>query len=56
MSVAVILFLVRSVPFRLEIDCLLLTTAVNCLCREIHFIGTDDGVVIVGAIVLFWIF
>ena len=56
MSVAVILFLVRSLLFRLEIDYILLTIAVNFLCREIHFIGTDNGVVIVGAIVLVWIF
>ena len=56
MSVAVILFLVRSLVYRLEIDYILLTMATNFLCREIHFTGTDNGVVIVGAIVLVWIF
>ncbi len=56
MSSAVILFLVRSLLYRLEIDYVLLTIAVNFLCREIHFIGTDNGVVIVGVIVLVWIF
>ena len=56
MSIAVILFLIRSLLFRLEIDYILLTIAVNFLCREIHFIGTDNAVVIVGAIVLIWIF
>jgi hypothetical protein len=56
MSVAVILFLIRSLLYRLEIDYILLTMAANFLCREIHFIGTDNGVVIVGAIVLVWIF
>ncbi len=56
MSIAVILFLIRSLLFRLEIDYILLTMAVNFLCREIHFIGTDNAVVIVGAIVLIWIF
>jgi len=56
MSTAVILFLVRSLLYRLEIDYILLTMAVNFLCREIHFVGTDNGVVIVAAIVLVWIF
>jgi hypothetical protein len=55
MSIAVILFLVRSLRYRLEIDYILLTMAVNFLCREIHFVGTDNGVVIVAAIVLVWI-
>ena len=52
----VILFLVRSLLFRLELDYFLLTVAVNFLCREIHFMATNNGVVIVGAIVLVWIF
>jgi hypothetical protein len=55
MGIAVILFLVRSLLYRLEIDYILLTMAVNFLCREIHFIGTDNAVVIVAAIVLVWI-
>ena len=54
MSIAVILFLVRSLLYRLEIDYILLTMAVNFLCREIHFVGTDNGVVTVAAIVLVW--
>jgi len=56
MSIAVILFLVRSLLYRLEIDYILLTMAVNFLCREIHFIGTDNAVVIVAGIVLAWVF
>jgi hypothetical protein len=56
MSIAVILFLVRSLLYRLEIDYILLTMAVNFLCREIHFIGTNNAVVIVAAIILVWIF
>lgn len=55
MSIAVILFLVRSLLYRLEIDFILLTMAVNFLCREIHFIGTDNAVVIIAAIVLVWV-
>ena len=55
MGIAVILFLVRSLLYRLEIDYILLTMAVNFLCREIHFIGTDNAVVIVAAIVLVWV-
>jgi hypothetical protein len=56
MSIAVLLFLVRSLLYRLEIDYILLTMAVNFLCREIHFIGTNSAVVIVAAIILVWIF
>ena len=56
MSSVVILFLVRSLLYRLEIDYILLTMAVNFLCREIHFTGTSNAVVIVAAIVLVWIF
>lgn len=56
MSIAVIMFLVRSILYRLEIDYILLVMAVNFLCREIHFIGTDNAVVIVAVIVLAWVF
>jgi len=56
MSIAVILFLVRSLLYRLEIDYVLLTMAVNFLCREIHFIGTNNAVIIVAAIILVWVF
>jgi hypothetical protein len=56
MSIAVILFLVRSLLYRLEIDYILLTMAVNFLCREIHFRGTNNAVVIVAAIILVWVF
>ncbi len=56
LSIAVILFLVRSLLYRLEIDYILLTMAANFLCREIHFVGTDNAVVIVAAFVLVWIF
>ena len=36
MSIAVILFLIRSLLYRLEVDYILLTMAANFLCREIH--------------------
>ena len=55
MSIAVILFLVRSILYRLEIDYILLVIALNFLCREIHFAGTDNAVVIIAAIVLVWV-
>jgi hypothetical protein len=55
MSIAVILFLVRSILYRLEIDYILFAIALNFLCREIHFAGTDNAVVIIAAIVLVWI-
>lgn len=56
MGIAVILFLVRSLLYRLEFDFIVLTMAVNFLCREIHFTGTDNAVVIVAAAVLIWIY
>ena len=55
MSIAVILYLVRSILYRLEIDYILFAIALNFLCREIHFAGTDNAVVIVAAIILVWI-
>ena len=55
MSIAVILFLVRSILYRLEIDYILFVIALNFLCREIHFAGTDNAVVIIAAIVLVWV-
>lgn len=55
MSIAVILFLVRSILYRLEIDYILFAISLNFLCREIHFAGTDDAVIIVAAIILVWI-
>ncbi len=47
LSIATVLFLVRAWLYRLEIDYLLLVMAINFLCREIHFTGTDNGVVLV---------
>ena len=56
MSIAVIIYLVRSLLYRFEIDYILLAISINFLCREIHFTGTDNGVVIVAALILAWIF
>ena len=55
MGVATVLFLMRAVCYRMEIDFILLVMSVNFLCREIHFIGTDNAVVIVAGLVLIWI-
>ena len=55
MGVATVLFLMRAVRYRMEIDFILLIMSVNFLCREIHFVGTDNGVVIVAGLVLIWI-
>lgn len=59
MGLATGLFLVRAWRFRLELDYILLLMAVNFLCREIHFTGTDTAVVIIAAAVLaltlYWI-
>lgn len=55
MGVATALFLVRAVCYRMEIDFILAVMSANFLCREIHFVGTDNGVVIVAGLVLIWI-
>ena len=55
MGVATVLFLMRAVCFRMEIDFILFVMSVNFLCRELHFVGTDNGIVIVAGLVLIWI-
>lgn len=55
MSVAVVLFLIRAVCYRLEIDFILAVMSINFLCRKLHFVGTDNAVVIVAGLVLIWI-
>ena len=55
LSFVVVLFLIRSWLYRLEIDYVLLVIAISFLCREIHFAGTDGAVVIVAAFVLVWV-
>ena len=52
---ATALFLLRAVCYRMEIDFILAAMSTNFLCREIHFVGTDNGVVIVAAFVLIWL-
>lgn len=52
LSIASGLFLMRAWLFRLELDYLLLVMAINFMCREIHFAGTDNGVVAVAVCVL----
>ena len=55
LAIATALFLIRAVCYRIEIDSILAVMSVNFLCREIHFVGTDNGVVIVAAFVLIWV-
>jgi hypothetical protein len=55
MGVATLLFLMRAVFYRMEIDYILAVTSINFLCRELHFVGTDNAVVIVAGLVLIWI-
>jgi hypothetical protein len=55
LSVATVLFLIRTVCYRMEIDFILAVMSVNFLCREIHFPGTDNGVVIVAGLIFCWI-
>jgi hypothetical protein len=55
MSLVVVVFLIRSLLYRLEMDYVLLLMAANFLCREFHFSGTDDAVVFISACVLAWV-
>lgn len=55
MGVATALFVMRAFCYRMEVDFILAVMSVNFLCREIHFVGTDNGVVIVAAFVLIWV-
>ncbi len=55
MGVATVLFLMRAVCYRMEIDFILSAMSVNFLCREIHFEATDNAVVIIAGLVLFWV-
>ena len=55
MGVATVLFLMRAVFYRMEIDYILAVMSINFLCREIHFVGTDNAVVIVAGMVLIWV-
>jgi hypothetical protein len=40
----------------MEIDIILAVMSANFLCRELHFIGTDNGVVIIAGLILMWAF
>ena len=55
MGAATVLFLIRAVFYRMEIDYILSVMSINFLCRELHFVGTDNAVVIVAGLVLIWI-
>lgn len=55
MSSAVAIFLTRVLCYRMEIDYILTAMSVNFLCREIHFKGTNNAVVIVAGLVLIWV-
>jgi hypothetical protein len=55
MGAATAVFLIRAVFYRMEIDYILAVMSINFLCREIHFVGTDNAVVVVAGLVLIWI-
>ena len=55
MGTATLVFLMRSVFYRMEVDYVLSVMSINFLCRELHFVGTDNAVVIVAGIVLIWV-
>jgi hypothetical protein len=54
MGVATVLFLMRAVFYRMEIDYILAVMSMNFLCRELHFVGTDNAVVIIAGLCLIW--
>lgn len=58
MSLTFLVFLLRVVLYKLKLDIVLLLLSFGFLCREIHFIGTDEGVVVVavfaGIVAWFW--
>ena len=58
MGTVTALFLLRLLIYKLKVDVVLLIVAVAFLCREIHFPGTDAGVVIATIIAallaLYW--
>ena len=59
LSASLILFHQAQKPagriFMFNIDYILYVIALNFLCREIHFAGTNNAVVIIAAIVLIWV-
>ena len=55
MTAATAVFLMRAVIYRLEIDYILAVMSTNFLCRELHFVGTDNAVVVVAGLVLIWV-
>jgi hypothetical protein len=55
MGAATVLFLIRAVFYRMETDYILSVMSINFLCRELHFVGTDNAVVVVAGLVLIWV-
>lgn len=50
MSLTVLIFFLLVALYRLKTDIVLLIVSIGFLCREIHFVGTDSGVVVVAVI------
>lgn len=50
MSLTVLIFLIRVCLDKLKTDIVLFIVSIGFLCREIHFVGTDSGVVVVAII------
>ena len=55
MGAATVVFLMRAVFYRMEIDYILSVMSINFLCRELHFVGKDNAVVVVAGLVLIWV-
>ena len=56
MALTVLIFLIRVVLYKLKLDIVFFIVSVGFLCREIHFVGTDTGVVVVAVVagILAW--
>ena len=56
MALTVIIFQIRVLIYKLKLDIVFFMVSIGFLCREIHFYGTDEGVVVIAVIagVLAW--
>jgi hypothetical protein len=49
---AAAIFLVRVICYRMKLDILMLLLTLGFFCREIHFKGSDEGVIVILVLVL----
>jgi hypothetical protein len=54
MGATTFLFLIRTILFRTSLDIVLLALSASFLCREIHFVGTHQGIYVAIAVIGVW--